>query len=412
MASIRKLLEEYTELDVLLAFQPIYARNLDVAAFELLLGQQGGAGASITNLHALSEVMAKTYACIYQKGTLQLVPSVLKVSPQLLLEAALPDLPKNQYILEISGNSDITPELVDHAKKLARSGHRLALSAYHPDKPELKPLLDIIHIVKLDVGTLGLDQILQHLGRLKAHNLDMLADNLQDPNQFRQCLDAGFKYFRGDLLGKPQTGSGRALGNNKLLLFQLLSELQNPDTTVGALEEIAIKDANLTYRFLKLVNSATYGFSKEIENLSHAMAMMGTEQIRRYISMFLIEGYQTTPEALMRNMLIRGRMCEIIAELTDQPRPISYFIVGLLSQLDVLVDIPMEDLMKQVQLNQTIKDALLERKGIMGAILIEVEHYENGEFHKLTGMLERSFYELAYRHSSAWALQIQQVMRS
>src|SRR5690606_2809976 len=169
---------------------------------------------------------------------------------------------------------------------------------------------------------------------------------------------------------------------------------------------------NLTYRFLKLVNSATYGFSKEIENLSHAMAMMGTEQIRRYISMFLIEGYQSKPAELMRTMLMRGRMCEIIAELTNQPRPISHFILGLLSQLDILVDIPMEDLMKQVPLNQAIKDALLDRTGSMGAILTEVEHYENGEFHLLTDMLESSMYDLAYRHSSAWAMQIQQAMRS
>ena len=121
------------------------------------------------------------------------------------------------------------------------------------------------------------------------------------------------------------------------------------------------------------------------------------------------------PEALTRGMLIRGRMCEVLAELSDQEggqqsTSVNHFIVGLLSQLDALMDIAMPELMEQVPLSQDVKSALLERRGPLGAVLTEVEAYEAGRFDALSLLSERAYYEVAYRHSTAWARQVQQAM--
>lgn len=105
-------------------------------------------------------------------------------------------------------------------------------------------------------------------------------------------------------------------------------------------------------------------------------------------------------------------MCELVAEMTNREKPINYFTVGLLSQLDVLLDIDMKELMEQVPLHHVLKAALISRKGSFGQILQEVEYYERGEFEHLQGLLDRHFYEVAYRHSLNWANQVMQALQS
>ena len=43
-------------------------------------------------------------------------------------------------------------------------------------------------------------------------------------------------------------------------------------------------------------------------------------------------------------------------------------------------------------------------------MLTEVEAYEAGRFDALSLLSERAYYEVAYRHSTAWARQVQQAM--
>mgnify|MGYP002018052405 FL=1 len=309
----------------------------------------------------------------------------------------------------------LTSELVDRLKALARRGYRLAMDGYDPGDDELDVLLDIVHIVKIDVRDSDADSLRRTSEKLRGHGVELLADQIADRTRFQQCMELGFDYYQGDFLSTPSPVKGKKIAGNKLLLLQLLTELHSPDASPARLEEIAIKDAGLTYRLLKTVNSAAMGLRREVNSLSDAIALLGLEEIKRWANLFLIDGEMHKPEALTRGMLIRGRMCEVLAELSDQEggqqsTSVNHFIVGLLSQLDALMDIAMPELMEQVPLSQDVKSALLERRGPLGAVLTEVEAYEAGRFDALSLLSERAYYEVAYRHSTAWARQVQQAM--
>ena len=97
--------------------------------------------------------------------------------------------------------------------------------------------------------------------------------------------------------------------------------------------------------------------------------------------------------------------------MTEGPEPINHFIVGVLSQLDVMLDIEMSELMNRVPLQQEMKVALTGRQGSYGLVLQEVEYYEHGEFEHLQKLLDRPFYEVAYRHSISWATQVMQSLQ-
>ncbi|MCD8513163.1 MAG: HDOD domain-containing protein [Nitrincola sp.] len=203
----------------------------------------------------------------------------------------------------------------------------------------------------------------------------------------------------------------KKVSGNKILLMQVLHELQNPNATAESVQQMALKDPELTYKILRVVNSAAVNLRREISSLSHAISLLGMDQVRRWVMLFLAKSDNGKPTELTRTMLVRGRMCELLAEMLDYKDPMECFIVGLLSQLDVMMDMKMEDLLSEVPLQQSVKDALTNHEGQAGLLLSEVEVYERGDFQKLKKLLPSQFYEVSYRHSLKWADQVLEAMQ-
>lgn len=406
----RNLREEQLKSDFLIAFQPVYSRNMNVAALKLLLESDSGSQPTDTYVGNVSQLVLDTYGSLCQFGQVTTVPVHLEVPDNLLANPDSADLPAKQFILYISARQRPTLATLNSLRSLANQGYRLALTDYPGNEENANPLLDIVHMAILDVSGWDLPALKGRFDKLRALGVDIQVDGLTSQQQFRTCFDLGCHYFSGQFQEKPLNSSGRSLGSDKLLLLELLTELQKPNTSIGALEAIAIKDANLTYRLLKIINSAAFGASRQIDTLAHAINLLGINQLSRWITLFLIEGNQDQNRDLMRTMLIRGRMCEILAELLDREKITGHFIAGLLSQLDLMTGMSMAELMDKVPLSSDIKGALLFGEGSMGELLREVEHYEQGHFNRLKNLVEREFYEVAYRHSTAWAKQILSAM--
>lgn len=394
-------------MDLLLARQPVFNKSQDVVAY-LLLYRNDNNALTINDHLATSSVILNTYASICQHGQVRSLPCYLKLTDTTLMAENFPELPKENFILEILGHSDITPALIERVKELGEQGYRLALSEYKPE-PKFEPLLNLVHILKLDLQSIGLDTLPAMVKHLRPYNLELLADKVETKEEFRKCYELGFALFQGYFLSKPEPVKGKKLGSSKVLLLQMMVELQNPQATAQSVEQIVINDPLLTYRILRVVNSAAFNFPREIESLSHAISLLGFDQIRKWVSLFLVTDTQEKPEELTRSMLVRGRMCELLAEMLGREQPINNFIAGLFSKLDALLDMEMPDLLTQVSLQNDVKAALLNHEGQLGQILEQVCQYESGEFDDMTFLLDKAFYETAYRHSLNWS---QQVMAS
>ena len=402
------VIEDGEKLDLLLARQPVYNKSQDVVAYLLLYRNNNPDNKDKINDHlATSSVILNTYASICEEGEVRSLPCYIKLTDKTLLSPDFPELPKESFVLEILGHSEITPEFVTRVKMLTQQGYRIALSDYEPDE-RFEPLLNLVHILKLDVQKLGIPTMTSIVKDLRPYNLELLADKIETKDEFRQCHELGCTLFQGYFLSKPEPLKGKKLGSSKVLLLQMMVELQSPNATAQSVEQLVINDPLLTYRILRVVNSAAFSLRREIESLSHAISLLGFEQIRKWVSLFLVTDTQDKPEELTRNMLIRGRMCELLAEMLGRDQPINNFITGLFSMLDVLLDMEMDELLEQVPLQDEVKKALLNRDGQLGQILQEVISYERGEFDDLTPLLDKSFYEAAYRHSLSWSQQVMQ----
>lgn len=395
------------KLQVLMARQPIYTKAKEVVAFELLFRNETGEFVKdLEDDQATLNVLLNTYSSVPDTGSIRQAPLFLKVNDTFLLEHEIPELPRDNFVLEIIGSSAISPKLVERIDRLVKDGFKVALADYDPADPRFNALLNLVHIVKIDLRRFPLDTLADLIRPLQRKGVDLLADKVETLDEFQACQRMGFDLYMGYFLSRPQLVKGRRIRGSKLVLLQLLNELNDPNATSESIEALALRDPELTYKILRVVNSSAFSMRREVSSLAHAISLLGLDQIRRWVMLFLSVAEEGQPQELTRAMLQRGRMCEVIAEMMEREHPMNHFFVGLLSQLDALMAISMPELMEQIPLDSHLKRAILEYQGSEGEVLQNVEFYERGEFAHLRLPLERPHLEVAYRHSISWALHV------
>lgn len=99
-------------------------------------------------------------------------------------------------------------------------------------------------------------------------------------------------------------------------------------------------------------------------------------------------------------------MCEHLANLIgDQPD--HFFLIGILSSLDSILDISLEDALKQLPLAPDIASAILNKEGLAGEALKCVINYEHWEIQAMTFKdLDQKSIGEAYVKSINWAKDI------
>ena len=386
----------------LMVRQPIFRQDLKIIAYELLHdGEEDLLDADADK--ASSELLLNTYTSLCQDGALQRVPLFIPLSQSILLKGYTPNLPPEHLILQIPADLKVGPMIAANIRGLAEQGYRLAVDGFALQKP-MVPLLKHMKIVKVDVRELSPSRLKQLAVVLRRSGVTPLAQHIQDFKQLRLCQKCGYIFFQGPFISRPALVKGKKIPSNSAALLQLVQELQRSNTTPEEIESLILIDPVLTYRILRVVNSAAYNLSNKIESISQAVVMLGLDQVRKWAMLIALSNQEGKPEELSRNLLVRGRFCQMLAEQSGTLNPDSCFMVGVLSQLDALMGIPMEELLGQIPLDDEIKLSIAERQGPLGNLLRQVVLYEQGEFKTLKQeAYDSTFFEVAYRHSLSWA---------
>jgi len=64
---------------------------------------------------------------------------------------------------------------------------------------------------------------------------------------------------------------------------RMLQEVLRPELDVPGLEKLIKEEASMCYRLLRDLNSAVFGFKKEIHSVRHALFLLGERDLRRWV---------------------------------------------------------------------------------------------------------------------------------
>lgn len=366
----------------LLARQPIFNGKMQVVAYELLCRNSdlkfiattdGDAASSQVLLNAFTELSIEEVVGTH-KAFVNFTRALLH-SP--------PPFNRQKLVIEVLEGQQVDASMLHALKQLREQGYTIALDDFELSD-ETADLVAYADIIKLDVLALSSEKLKQHIDYLKPFGVTLIAEKVETYEMFEHCKMLGFDLFQGYFLAKPRVISGRKISENKQSVLQLLSALHDPNAPIDKIERMIARDTLLSFKLLRLVNSAAFGLSRDVESLRQAIMLLGLNKLRNWVNLLALSNLSGKPHELSITALTRARMCEIISAQMNQPaRPDAYFTVGLLSTLDAFLDAPLEDLLKNLSLSEALNQAMLTHAGPEGLVLQIVQSHEQGQWEKI-----------------------------
>jgi EAL and modified HD-GYP domain-containing signal transduction protein len=371
--------------DIFIGRQPIYDRNLEVYAYELLFrGASGNAAEFSDGDQATSSVIVNTFMEIGLDNIVSQRPAFINLTRAFFVDqgAAAVCLPKDRVVLEVLEHIEAEPDVLEGVRRLSAQGYTIALDdfVFHD---RLQPLVQLADIVKVDIMAMGRTELRSQVRRLRRHPLKLVAEKVETKEAFDFCLDLGFDYFQGYFFAQPQVIRGQRLPSNRLSVLKLLSRLQDPNITPMLLEELISNDETFPSRILAYVNSAAFAPPAQIESVHQAVAVLGLETVKTWGTLLALSQLHHKPAELLVTAMVRARMAEALGRSLQSDHPESFFTVGLFSALDALMDNSMEGILTQLPLPAHISDALLHYRGVHGEVLRCVLAYERSNWEQI-----------------------------
>jgi EAL and modified HD-GYP domain-containing signal transduction protein len=340
------------------------------------------------------------------------LPAFVNVPPALLHSDALRLLPPANVVLELLEHNRATDETLRSIQELKAMGYRLAFDDFTFDECQL-PFLDHVHIVKIDLLGVSMDELARKMKVFQGRKLTLLAEKIDTEEQAAACVRMGFDLFQGHFLSRPSTMSKRAASLNRLALAQLMVRLLDPDASIEEIENLVGSDVTFTYRLLKLINSAAVGVACKVESIRQALMFLGVARVRALAGLLVMTTIGDKPQELFVNAMVRARMCERLSRQWSLKDPEQYFTLGLLSVLDALMDMPMEDVLRELPISDALRAALCgaESESEMARVLQCATGYERGDWDAVESAAgdEPGSCE-AYKEAVEWSAAIAQPM--
>ncbi|MBP6056943.1 MAG: HDOD domain-containing protein [Nitrosomonas sp.] len=374
--------------------QPILDRNHNLVAFELLFRQEKTEEtANITNdLSASANVIVNAYGQFGIQNVLGQQRGFINADPDLIMSDIISLLPCKHVVLELRESASITPEFMQRCNELKQKGYQFALDNIIAMNSRVEQLLPIVSVVKVDILALEKAQLAGLVTELNRWPVLLLALKVENREQETHCMQLGFQMFQGYYFAKPEVMSVKRADPGKLSLLKLLTLVMG-DSDIDEIEREFKYQPGLSYNLMRMVNSVANGLSQKINSIKHAIMILGRKQLQRWIQLLLYTANRSgdsMSNALMQTAAARGKLMELIAT-TERPHDKNYheraFMVGILSLLDVLLGIEMQQIVNKLGISDDMSQALMTRDGRLGQELKLIEANEKGEITTIQSIL-------------------------
>lgn len=386
------------------ARQPIFDECLKVQAYELLYRTPGAEAALVTDpSNATARVVLDATVDIGMRHLVGDRRAFVKFPLQLL--PSVPRFPLNpqRVVIEIPDNTEPDAAALAHIGALRGAGYLIALDEfdYRTGNPAL---LDLADIVKIDVREHSSDELAAAVRFVRSKPVDMIAEKIESHAELEHCRALGIEMFQGYFLERPRNMSAARPRSARLLLLELIATLDDPQVSAEEIEACLRRDVGFSYRILKCINSSYFQMPRQISSIREAVLLLGVGEVQRLCWLVLLAGLNGEPDYVCIQALTRARMCESLGSAAGKGGTSVYFMTGMLTLIDVILQVPFEDALRALSLRPAVLSALLWREGDLGAALACITAYERGDWNAVGfGGIGREQIAAAYLDAVGWA---------
>lgn len=369
------------------ARQPIFDRKLKVYGYELLYRRTNrenfyNPSPDIDGDEATSNVIINSF---YNIGIDEMTAgrkAFINFTGNFLAQEIATLFPSNKLVIEILETVTATDEVVERCKELRGMGYIIALDDFVL-RPENEGLLPIADIVKVDFMLSEPAEIARVL-RAAPKSIHFLAEKIETREMYERALQMGFELYQGYFFSKPIIVTGESLRPVPVNCMRLLQLVNRPDFSFRRVAQIVMQDVSLSYQLLKLVNSVAFGFTTKIKTIQHALVVLGTKEVRKWVSLVSMMGIgEGQPRELNRISLTRAKFCEYLGGHLGGVDVNDVFMTGLFSLMDVMMGKPFDEIFHDIPVSDELFEALVDGKGPHKPYLDLAVAYEQGAWEQV-----------------------------
>ncbi len=262
------------------------------------------------------------------------------------------------------------------------------------------------HTLLIDMEQFRPQTLSEQLPQWRQNHQILCATNVNAVSQYQFCKLHELDLLQGLFFTLPEAKDQQKVSPSAQTLMELLVKLQEPDVEPEDLADTINQDVSLSYKLLRLINSAFFGLPREVSTTKQAVTMLGLNKIKTWASLLCLSGMDDKPNELRSVAMTRARMCELLAKYYKGQSD-TFFAVGLFSTLDALIDRPLPQLIERLPLSAEVKTALIEHKGPAGFALHDALSYERGEWQNLEhSAIPKEVLVRTYLDSINWAKEL------
>lgn len=371
-------------MDAYVARQPIFDNKKSLFAYELLF--RDGLNNWMPEIDgdtATSKVLSSSFFTIGMDKITAGKRAFINFT-QNLLSTAIPFMfPSETTVIEILEDVNPEPLVIETCRRLSDMGYCLALDDFVL-KSQSQPLIEFADIIKIDFLATPVTEIKKYLQTFRPKRIRFLAEKIETNQEFKSALNMGFELFQGYFFSRPRI-KGREISSSTMQFLKFMIEINKPNYDLNELEAIISRDLSISYKLLRYVNSVFFKKGSDITSLKQALLVLGNDELRRLVSLIgLSKLASNKPDELVKSACIKAKLCEKMCSLSSHATSCDeLFMLGLFSNLDAILDQPMNEIMAKLPLSNPIKEALVHRQGDLAAFLRLSEYYERAEWQKV-----------------------------
>lgn len=403
--------------------QPIYDRSQRIVAYEFAVKESQGAVQSAGQRRNFDEALIRTLKTMNIIDLLAYRRAFIDVSLASVGDGLLRDLPADSviYLLDPLGLDTLNQDVLKSLDKLRAAGLRFAFEPARFALTQIDVALQAELFQRADYMVLDfaapntrlLMPTLEQLP-LRYPQARWLARNINTAEELELSLQAqgGNRFFllHGSYLAVQRfpITSKEASSQGRILEIMRLLRINAPAAEIEAQFKM---DSRLLFRLLRYVNAPIHGYNQKIKTLEESLLLLGHESLFKWLALLLFTSSQDNGQvlALLEKSLARASFMEKLStNKTNKIEKEHLFLTGMFSMLAALLDMPLANALKPLDLPFPITDALLQQKGMFFSHLQLAEACERGDADKIARLAEKVTVDLDtvnryYMEALVWA---------
>lgn len=355
-------------MEVFVARQPILNIHEQIVGYELLYrNKHENRFPDVDSDIATVDVLVNTFLSIGIDEVAQGKPVFVNFSGTLLLSTVFDYIDPTKVIIEILEDVTITEEIVIRIKELKQRGFQIALDDFilSANIAEHEEIFKYIDYIKIDFLVTPLLQRMEIENEIKTKypHIKFLAEKVESRNQYEVAKHSGYTLFQGYFFEQPQVLKTTDVPPNVIQYLQILSLLREKEPDISILAKNIEQDISLTYKLLQLINFSNKRSKSKVRSIKQAVLLLGLTELRKW--MYLMAMRETrldkesdTTKEIIASSLFRAKICEKFAKYNREDNDAEFFLVGLFSLIDAILDRPLPIILQQLPFTEEIIETI------------------------------------------------------